>query len=328
MKREVEIAMSERTPVMDRDWATDRDQTGRILSWPLHPDDDPYTYPEEGFEEEYPVSQRHFQQVVLLAEALRLYFADDPDILVGGELNHFYERGNRDRPFRPNVFVTRGVPKKPPRFTFLTWQEGKAPDFICEMLSETTERRDRREKKELYRRLGVQEYFWFNPDPSPQRPFEFVGWRLEKGRYVAIEANDRGWRWSEVLGLWLGPGEEEYLWLYEPDGTPLWTPEAALERLAEAEAQIVLEEARAEAEAQARVEAEVREAEAQARAEAEAQARAEAENREAEARERAEAEARARAEAEQQLARLQAEVERLRQATAGPSNPEKDGLSG
>jgi flagellar biosynthesis GTPase FlhF len=193
--------------------------------------------------------------------------------------------------------------------------EGKAPDFICEMLSETTAEYDRTEKKELYRQLGVQEYFWYNPDPSPQRPFEFAGWQLEEGEYAAVEANERGWRWSEVLGLWLGPGEKGYLWLYEPDGTPLLTPEAALERLAEAEARAAVESAHAEAEAEAREAAE-------ARAEAEARARAEAEAREAEARARAEAEARARAEAEaraemeRQLAHLRTEMERLRRGAS------------
>jgi hypothetical protein len=127
-----------------------------------------------------------------------------------------------------------------------------------------------------------------------------------EGKYEPIQADERGWLWSEVLQLWVGPGQDDYLWLYHPDGTPLLSAQEARERLAEVQARLMIEAlAREEAEAWAEAEAARAEAEA-ARAEAEARARAEAE-----ARARAEAEARARAEA--QLAALQAQIERLRQ---------------
>jgi hypothetical protein len=39
------------------------------------------------------------------------------------------------------------------------------------------------------------------------------GWRLIGSSYVPLEPNERGWLWSEELGLWLGTWVGQYNWM-------------------------------------------------------------------------------------------------------------------
>ena len=119
-----------------------------------------------------------------------------------------------------------------------------------------------------------------------------MGYRLQGDEYVSIAPNERGWLWSEVLGVWLGVSDAPFLgwryrWLrfYREDGSLVLTGEEAERQRAEQERLL-------------------REQERQ-RAEAERQ-RAEAE------RQRAEQERLLREQAEQRLAELEAELKRLR----------------
>ena len=123
------------------------------------------------------------------------------------------------------------------------WEEdGKYPDLIIELLSDSTEDVDREIKLELYQdRFRTPEYFWFSPDT-----LEFAGWKLVDGKYQQIEPNDRGWRWSNVLELFLGI-EDGKLRYFTGEGEKVASPqEEALinQKIAE------LEAARAEREAQ------------------------------------------------------------------------------
>jgi Uma2 family endonuclease len=83
----------------------------------------------------------------------------------------------------------------------VVWEEdGKYPDLIIELLSDTTAETDRTLKKELYQdRFRTHEYFWFSPDT-----LEFAGFRLVSQQYEAIAPNKAGRRWSEMLNLYLG----------------------------------------------------------------------------------------------------------------------------
>ncbi len=45
--------------------------------------------------------------------------------------------------------------------------------------------------------------FWFDPNT-----LELQGFTILEGQYQAISANDRGYLWSEQLGLYLGIFEE------------------------------------------------------------------------------------------------------------------------
>jgi hypothetical protein len=83
----------------------------------------------------------------------------------------------------------------------VVWQEdNRFPNLIVEILSNRTAKTDRTTKKSLYQdTFQTPEYFWFHP-----YTLEFAGFRLVKGLYQPIAPNDRGWKWSEELNLFLG----------------------------------------------------------------------------------------------------------------------------
>ena len=216
------------------------------------------------------------------------------DVYVSGNMFlHDNPAKPRKKPIAPDVFVVFGVEKKKRR-SYRLWEEGKGPDFVLELVSQRTFRKDLGEKKDSYASVfGVKEYYLFDPDrrylPSP-----LMGYRLKEGSYIPISSVEERLP-SEVLGLELGLVDEE-LRLYDPQ-KKAWVLKP--EEEAEAKAQ------QAEAKAQ-QAEAKAQQAETKAQQEAKARQQAEA---------KALLESIARQQAETELARLRAELERLRTAS-------------
>ncbi len=133
---------------------------------------------------------------------LDVWFGNDPNVYVAGNMFVYYERGDRHKHLSPDVFVVHGVPKTPERPCYLVWQEGKGPDCAIEFTSASTKAEDLDDKFELYRDvLKVREYFLFDPEEEYLEP-SLQGFRLVDDQYVRIEAVD-GRLPSEVLGLHL-----------------------------------------------------------------------------------------------------------------------------
>jgi Uma2 family endonuclease len=204
----------------------------------------------------------HRNKMADLIETLEDHFSGDPNIYVSGNLLVFYERGDRRKHVSPDVFVVRGVPKKPLRDHYLIWREGKAPEFVIEVTSKSTRGEDQKKKPILYRDvLKVAEYFLFDPTEDYLKP-PFQGFRLVEGEYVPIEPV-LGRLPSTVLGLHLERSGVD-LRLFDPT-TRRWLPtpreraEAERER-AEAErerAEAERERAEREKAERTRIEAEV-----------------------------------------------------------------------
>ncbi len=57
-----------------------------------------------------------------------------------------------------------------------------APDFVVEILSDTTAYKDLNEKKDLYESHGVREYWIVKPADG-----SVLAWRLEDGRYAPVK---------------------------------------------------------------------------------------------------------------------------------------------
>ena len=56
----------------------------------------------------------------------------------------------RNRDFKgPDFFAVLGVPKGE-RKSWVVWEEGKAPDVVIELLSESTAQQDKTNKKQIY----------------------------------------------------------------------------------------------------------------------------------------------------------------------------------
>ena len=151
----------------------------------------------------------HFASIALLIQILSYLWRDRDDFFVGGNMFVYYslsEKRNED--FKgPDFFFVEGVERQKPREFWVLWEEGgKYPDVIVEFTSSSTAKADRTTKKDLYETVfHTAEYFCF--DPADNR---LEGWRLHCSNYQPITPNERGWMWSEELGMWLGTWRGEF----------------------------------------------------------------------------------------------------------------------
>jgi Uma2 family endonuclease len=123
--------------------------------------------------------------LVYCVEALRLFFQSRPQVYVSGNLFIYYQEGHPEKSLSPDVFVIFGVSKRERR-SYKVWQEGgKLPSFVLEITSLTTRKQDEEVKPKLYARLGVEEYFQYDPTGDYLRP-QLKGHRLMNGEYEPI----------------------------------------------------------------------------------------------------------------------------------------------
>ena len=117
----------------------------------------------------------HRNAMVRHIELLQHYY-EGQKVYVSGDLLVYYERGNSKKFVVPDAFVVKGIrPRK--RRTYKIWVEGKAPDVVIETTSRRTSSKDLHSKPELYARLGIKEYFLFDPHKEYLSP-QLQGYRL------------------------------------------------------------------------------------------------------------------------------------------------------
>jgi hypothetical protein len=139
---------------------------------------------------------------------------------------------------------------------YLISEQGKPPDFVLEVASETTARRDETHKREAYAAMGVPEYWRFDGTGGRWYQAHLAADRFVEGLYVPIPihqtAEGHYWSHSDSLNLDL---------CWEAGTLRFWDPVARiyLNTFADERA------ARSAAEARA-MEAEARAVEAEARA--------------------------------------------------------------
>jgi Uma2 family endonuclease len=141
----------------------------------------------------------HVEELLGLFGVLRGHFRDAGDVYVGANMFVYYERGNPRAVFAPDVFVVRGIPKQKLR-TYKLWERGKPPSFVMEVSSDSTWLEDTGNKKALCARLGVEEYFLFDPLGDYLEP-RLQGFLLKRSDYERIAPARDGSVESRVLGL-------------------------------------------------------------------------------------------------------------------------------
>ena len=170
----------------------------RALYRPVPPvgfDDDGYPC-----EDNKPVESTVHDELCAYAKAaLRVRYAARREILVASNLGVFFERGNRRALVCPDMFVSFGAGRGH-RSSYKVWEEVGVPDFVLELLSANTWRRDVEVKPALYEALGVREFWIFDPLGRLSDPM--IGRRLDASATYrpAPTLPDGGWR-SDVLGL-------------------------------------------------------------------------------------------------------------------------------
>jgi Uma2 family endonuclease len=178
-------------------------------------------------------SDLHLQQIILLLECLNWWWQERDDFYASANSTiYFSEKQLKSKDFRgPDFFVVLGVERRP-RKSWVVWAEdGKTPNVVVEILSDSTANVDRTLKKQLYQDvLKVYDYFWFDPES-----LEFAGSTLINGHYQPIQPTGQGWFWSEQLQLFLGIRDRK-LRYFTPEGELIPSPaEAALTAQQQAE---------------------------------------------------------------------------------------------
>ncbi|MEA5619213.1 Uma2 family endonuclease [Cronbergia sp. UHCC 0137] len=172
-------------------------------------------------------SDLHLRQIILLLQCLELWWQNRNDYYAAGNLTVYYSpRQRKSEHFRgPDFFVVLDTERKP-RKTWVVWEEnGKYPNIIIELLSDSTSSVDRGLKKQIYQdTFRTSEYFGFDP-----YNLEFVGFILINGIYQPIEPNPQGWLWSHQLGLFLGVHENK-LRYFTTEGGLVPTPQEFAEQ--------------------------------------------------------------------------------------------------
>ncbi|QGZ88882.1 Uma2 family endonuclease [Microcystis aeruginosa] len=183
-------------------------------------------------------SDLHLQQIIILLSCLELLWQEKNDYYASGNLTIYYnEEQLKKRDFcGPDFFVVLDTEKRP-RKSWVVWgEQGKYPNVIVEILSDSTANIDRNKKKILYQNtFRTPNYFWFDPNT-----LEWQGFRLIEGQYQAISANEQGYLWSEQLGLYLGIFDRK-LRYFTVDGQLVPTPQEAELEQRQAKEQILLE---------------------------------------------------------------------------------------
>jgi Uma2 family endonuclease len=241
-------------------------------------DDIPDFYPSSDGE---PMAETgiHVMTILMLFQALEDFFRDRRDVYLAANQFWYWEEGNPTARRSPDVMVVPGIGNRF-RDSLMSWREGGAvPSVIFEITSKSTWRIDIKDKFPVYEKLGVNEYFIFDPIDRCLRP-RLQGYRLNRKKH-------RKMRQSADGSL-----ESQHGFRVRPEGTFLRLAFAAT-------GETIL--TRAEQVEQAELAAE----QAQAKLESERAARKEEQARAEEQRVQAEEE-RARAD------RLQAELERLK----------------
>ncbi len=160
--------------------------------------------------------------------------------LVTGDYFLYYAEGDPRQVVAPDVVVALGVTLQKDE-SYKIWDVGKPPDLVMEIASPSTRRADQETKYALYERLGITEYWQYDPHGGLLEP-RLQGWRLRADRYVALPARfDREWQalvihsplldtaWGFLVGV-----DELRLWDPADQGWRLTDLEAERDRQAKA----------------------------------------------------------------------------------------------
>jgi Uma2 family endonuclease len=185
----------------------------------------------------------HLYALLVTLEVLKQYLKGQKATVLGNQFMYYAEGFPKLR-VAPDVMVIFDVAPGG-RDNYKIWEEKQVPAVVFEMTSKSTRAEDMGEKKTLYERLGVQEYWLFDPKGEWIKT-QLRGYRLQEAGYVPITDGR-----SEPLKLRLQV-EEQLIGFYREDtGEKLLIPEELAAALAQERAAKEQERmARQQAEAQ------------------------------------------------------------------------------
>lgn len=218
----------------------------------------------------------HRDWMFRLLEIFRQRYRDQ-QVYIASDLLVYYEEGTLSKFIVPDCFVVLDCnPGR--RRTFQTWNEKRVPDVVFEVTSRGTSSIDIVDKPVIYERIGVQEYFLYDPTASYLEP-PLQGYRMTNGSLHQI-AETNGRLRCETLGVELFLREDDLVIVDSETGIEQVTKADAEEFAREHAERMQLEALRKQVEAQQKqLEAQQRQIEAQRKQEQELEARLIAERR-------------------------------------------------
>ena len=169
---------------------------------------DPYSHIEPLPDPPRKIDMRQRNTLSAIDGILIAHFADlDEDVLVGGE-GYLRHDADDTGDFVPDCVVTRNVRDSRAiirRNGYVISEVGKPPDFVLEVASRSTGRRDYTVKRDGYAAYGVREYWRFDHTGGEFHDAPLAGDALVDGKYAPLEIvsepDGRHWGYSEVLEL-------------------------------------------------------------------------------------------------------------------------------
>ena len=214
----------------------------------------PFSVDDEGYliADALPRTNRQTERMLAYGLVLKYRYRDRG--FVGVDLSMPYVKGSPGKVLGPDLLVALTAERDEDRSSYKLWEE-PVPDFVLEDLSPGNWRKDAVDKRVLYRRLGVREYWMFDEtgrrlrdDSGARLGVTLVGYRLCDGEYERIHANDAERLPSEVLKLELcvrdglvrfhDPATGDYLPTYDEALAQMQVMEAAQARIAALETEL------------------------------------------------------------------------------------------
>ena len=170
--------------------APPRAANGAPLRWTPGPDE--RRLPSSESEEDHvPWNTHQLVAIVDSFHCLSRHWRGRRDVFVGSDQFVYwdpaYPRTNTENPpAAPDVYVAFDVANRH-RSSYVVWEEGKPPDFVLEVVSPSSRGRDVKEKPGIYAKIGVPEFFLYDPgdehgETLPHVAPPLVGFELRGGR--------------------------------------------------------------------------------------------------------------------------------------------------
>ena len=156
-----------------------------------------------------PLPDGHFQDPLFreIVTTLETRYQHRPDVLVSGNTFIYYQEGNPQRFISPDCYIAFNISKESiERFnTYRLWEIGKPPDFALEIGSPSTAQTDLTDKRQLYARLGIGEYWRYDATGGDFYGAPLTGEYLQNGQYhpfpIHHEPDGTIWSHSPTLNL-------------------------------------------------------------------------------------------------------------------------------
>ena len=147
------------------------------------------------------------EQIAEFLKDLEAHLGDIVSLFMISNIPIRYDPANQRLFVAPDWYISFNVDIEAIRYetSYNVWEVGKPPEFALEVASPSTFQRDIYEKPGIYARIGIDEYWMFDPTGGRLYGQALTGFRLVDGDYEPIETapNEHGLEsgYSEVLRL-------------------------------------------------------------------------------------------------------------------------------